>query len=472
MKQHAIEIWKAGVESVASGRLVRQHVCITPGELVINGCVRGGSRPIPLTISHQDYRDILVLGAGKASGWMAAALRDLFDCEFLMHKTFRGRINVPDDQVITVPSLEVVGCRPVAVNLPTQRVLDSTSVMIDMARQCHRDDLCFYLISGGGSALLERHLAPVSLSDFQFVTTLLSQRGADIEQINSVRRCLSAVKGGKFARLANCRRLITLVVSDVIGDPLDVIASGPTFSSSNGRDAESAKSHAKAVLNQFIESSQEIPKSIWTVLNDASVSNGGSRDGDVANSQVDHVVLGNNQLSVAAARVKAVELGYEVITETIDREGEVRQSAKRFADRCFELLNRQSSTGRKVCLISGGEPTVVLGPSPGSGGRNQQLVLALMLELLRRNVDTNCEFGFLSGGTDGEDGNVPVAGGVFDDAVLRGLKNDPNDQAWDAMLSEHLAHDNAYPCLGSLGCLLTTAPTHTNVCDLRVLTVG
>lgn len=443
LKQHAIEIWQAGVAAVDSQQLVCEFVNVTSNHLCF-----GETR-----IAHQDYDRLVVLGGGKASGWMAKGLEEILKKNLPVEKQLLGRVNAPDDQVAPTEHIEIVPCRPAGINLPTERVLESTDRIIELAAGCWPNDLCLYLISGGGSALLERPVPPITLDEFRRVTQILSHRGASINELNAVRQQISQVKLGGLARMAGCRRMITLIVSDVIGDPIDVIASGPTVDSSTNGSESTRKQLAMNILQRFDPDREHVPESVIQVL-----QSGETFGWTTTHTEVEHYVIGNNELAVAAAKSKATELGYDCEAETDGSSETAEQVANSLVDR-LSRLQPKGDSGR--CLISGGEPTVELCDHPGQGGRNQQLVLAAMQILSSRSPDR--DYCLLSGGTDGEDGNVPVAGAVFDRAKIESLTDADRQQ-----MARHLASNDSYPLLKEWGCLLETPPTRTNVCDLRI----
>ena len=372
---------------------------------------------------------MIVVGAGKASGWMAAGFEDAIsatETDFLDRHVI-GHVNVPDDQEITLRSIKVVGCRPAGENLPGPRVLAGTQQILKLVQGATERDLVVFMVAGGGSALLEQPVAPVTLDDFRAVTTMLSSNGAAIGQLNAVRRAISHVKAGGLARACKAGNLVALVVSDVIGDPLEIIASGPTVVESESANVlDPAK-----VLAQFDPTGSSTPPSVREVIERSQPD-----QLTAPSCKIHNQILCNNQTAVTAAKEKAIELGYEIVrAETSSKDDPADSVGYALAD---ELLSIRSETGKR-CVISGGEPTVNLGDNPGKGGRNQHLVLSALQRLLETggelNEDANSEFCLLSGGTDGEDGNVPVAGafvdGSLDVAPLR-QQIDPALAAFDS----------------------------------------
>ncbi|MDB5337011.1 MAG: D-glycerate 2-kinase, partial [Planctomycetaceae bacterium] len=315
-------------------------------------------------------------------------------------------------------------------------------------------DLCLVLLSGGGSALLPAPVAGISLSDKQAVTRFLMSSGATINELNTVRKRLSRVKGGGLARACRQGRLISLIISDVVGDPLDIIASGPTILDT------SSPQLALEILNKFHAAPPQVPQTVFDVLQQAAQSWVAAPP---VSDAIKNVVIGNNAVALQAAAEKAVQLGYEVRSLGSDNQGEANAVGRDLARRCLNELTATART-RPVCFLSGGEPIVHLTPinRPRKGGRNQQLVLSALIEL--RDADLT-HTAILSGGTDGEDGPTDAAGAYLDNEVRAGaiaLGLDPQ-----TYLDACDAYSFFEPCAG----LIKTGPTHTNVMDLRVALV-
>ena len=313
------------------------------------------------------------------------------------------------------------------------------------------------LISGGGSALLPAPAEGITLDDKLAVTRHLSAAGANIQQLNTVRKQLSRIKGGGLARACGAGRLISLIISDVLGDPLDVIASGPTVAD------PSTPQQALEILEQFRARQAGISDRVFQYLERAAGQPPTAGRG--AACEVTHRVIGNLATAVAAAGLEAERRGYQTRTVAAQQlEGEAEQVGRQLA---AEALAMRAAGGRR-CLVHGGEPTVKLVDSRrrGLGGRNQQLVLAA-IQYLAENQDSARELALLSGGTDGEDGPTDAAGAVLDEAVLSAAA------AQQLSAGDYLARNDAYHFFDPLGGLIRTGPTHTNVCDLRVvLTAG
>ena len=317
-------------------------------------------------------------------------------------------------------------------------------------------DLCLVLISGGGSALLPAPVPEITLEDKQAVTRFLMHAGATIHELNAVRKRLSRIKGGGLARASRAGTTLSLIISDVVSDPLDIIASGPTIAD------QGTAADALAVLKKFGATPTQVPARVLEYLQQQSASppTSSSLPSSVANH-----IIGNNATALAAATLRARELGYAVHSLGDRNQGEANREGAVLANLAVEVRDRSQPLTAPACLLSGGEPVVHLAKTdqPRKGGRNQQLVLAALANLWDdglRNV------AILSGGTDGEDGPTDAAG-AFADSQIREVAEraglDPQ---------KFLAINDAYTFFERCGGLLKTGPTHTNVMDLRVVLVG
>ncbi len=444
-----IAIWRAGVEAVRADRVVEQQTHWDGRWLTIADRV--------LDLRNTDH--LIVVGAGKATAGM---LSGLFAALLKSQKKLpeiTGWINVPQGSQLPLgplrDSVTICQARPQGCNEPTEKAVDGTRQILNFVQRAGSNDCVISLISGGGSALLCSPIDGVTLEDKISVTRALSSAGANIEELNSVRRCLSNVKGGGMARACNARKLITCIISDVLGDPLDVIASGPTI-----LKPATDPSRAIEVMNQLLPNQFQ---SIRNLLNQQFLMH------SVADSQVRRpptelvpIVLANNATAVDAAGQKAIELGYRYwMKSERHSEGDVIQLGQRFAKQMISTLEQ----AHVDCIISGGEPTVVLPPPSirGEGGRNQQLALAF-LDWFDKNGGwpTKSELAFVSGGTDGEDGPTDAAGAYVDRRVFEQMQLQQLDP------EDYLKRCDAYRFFHLTDGLMKTGPTGTNVCDLRI----
>lgn len=446
--EDALAIWQAGVDAVRADRLVRDAVRVEGQDLWIAD-------------AHYDLRRIrriVVVGAGKAGAGMSEGLEQALGPDLIDAKQVRGWVNVPEDCVRPLGVIHLHGARPAGLNEPTAAGVEGTGKILEMVGQLSADDLCVVLLSGGGSALLPAPVDGVSLADKQALTRFLSAAGANIAQLNTVRKQLSRVKGGGLARACRAGQLVTLVISDVLGDPLDIIASGPTVV-----EDSSTPQRAREILQQFAAEGA-VPESIFEALDRAAAR---TASPTVKLPQIVHAMLGNNAVAVDGAGVEAVARGYShamIAAQQLESDAEV--VGAELADQALRLRFEAGPD----CLISGGEPTVKLVPSSmrGRGGRNQQLVLAALQRLLANSPAADHELDgivILSGGTDGEDGPTDAAGAYFDAFSLASMREQ------GLQPDSFLTRNDAYHFFQPLHRLLLTGPTHTNVGDLRVVVV-
>ena len=390
---------------------------------------------------------VLVVGAGKASGAMAAAAE-----EVLGDRIVDGVVAVKDGHLAPTRRVRLLESgHPV----PDERGAAAARAIHDLARTARPDDLLLVLISGGGSALTPAPAPPITLEEKQALTRLLLRAGATINQLNAVRKHCSILKGGQLARAAGGATVHALLLSDVIGDPLDVIASGPTAPD------ESTYADALGILERSGIADQVAP-SIRQRLEDGrrGAIPETPKPGDPLFARVTNTVIGNNHLVVAAAVDRARALGFtpHLLTRTL--EGEAREVGARFASMARDIRAGTGPLHPPCCLVAGGETTVTV-KGQGSGGRCQELVLAAAIEMAGLP-----DVVVLAAGTDGSDGPTTAAGALADGesaARARALGLD---------LAARLADNDANPALAALGDLIVTGPSNTNLLDLYLVLVG
>jgi glycerate 2-kinase len=385
------------------------------------------------------YRNVYVLGAGKAGASMAQAAERL-----LGRRITAGLINVKDGHTAKLRRIELNECgHPV----PDERGVRGAERIAAIAESAGRDDVVLCLISGGASALLPAPAPPVTLEEKQAVTRLLLACGANIHEINAVRKHISLIKGGQLARLAAPARVESLLLSDVIGDDLDVIGSGPT-----APDA-STFTTAAAILAKY-GIADRVPPSVRDRIAIAAIET--PKPGDPIFRRVRNTVVGSNRLALDAAACRAKELGYRTLILSSEIEGETREIARMHAAIAREIAKRGHPIRPPACIITGGETTVTL-RGDGLGGRNQEFVLAAAIDIA--GLENVVVF---SAGTDGTDGPTDAAGAVADGATLT-----RNPEA-----RRYLDANDSYHYFESLNDLVKTGPTNTNVMDVRLLLVG
>jgi len=446
LKQDALAIWHAGVEAVRSDRLVREAIHLEEDWLVI------GDEEIPLA----DLGRIVVVGGGKAGAGMALGCEQALGPKFLADQQVTGWLNVPEDCLPNDPAtapqrIHLHGARPAGMNEPTAAGVQGSDQILKLVSDLGPRDLCLCLLSGGGSALLPAPVPEITLADKQTVTKFLSAAGANIRELNTVRKQLSRIKGGGLARACRAGRLVSLIISDVLGDPLEIIASGPTvLNSATPRDALHILEHFGAARDAHLAG-------VMSYLRQKPVAVASSVDCAVTN-----LIIGNNAVAVDAAGIVAEQLGYSHAMHSAKDEPTADEVGRHMADLALQMLQEPGPNA----LISGGEPVVKLiaAAQRGRGGRNQQLVLAALTVLQQANGGTDVVL--LSGGTDGEDGPTDAAGAICTPELIAAMQTRGLDPA------DYLRRNDAYTFFQQLDGLIQTGPTHTNVCDLRVLLVA
>ena len=425
-RDDARAIWAAAVSAADPERLVREALA---------------RDPLP------PARQILVVGAGKAGAAMAAgleaALPDRLD-------TISGLVNVPAGSAGALARVRLHAARPAGVNEPTAAGVVGAEEMLALLASAGPDDVAVCLLSGGGSALLPAPTDGITLVDKLAVTRLLHRSGATIDQMNCVRKHLSRVKGGRLATAFRGKLLLTLIVSDVVGDPLDVIASGPTSPD------PTTYADAAAVLDRY-GLTDRVPAAVNDLLSRADAETLKSLPPNVVNR-----VIGSNRVALDAAAREAEARGYRVLDFGAYVEGETAAVATAVAGVVRSIRRDAKPLAPPACVLIGGETTVTLGDRTGKGGRNQEFVLA-MLHKLAATPDGMSGVTVLSGGTDGEDGPTDAAGAVADEGTLA--------RAASLDLADHLRRHDAYPFFAATGDLLMPGLTGTNVMDVRVVLV-
>jgi hydroxypyruvate reductase len=450
LRTDALAIWQAGVEAVRSDRLVKDNVTVDGSWLSVGD----------ETVNISKIGRIIVVGAGKAGAGMAAGLEETFGPQIISDKRVSGWVNVPADCVRQLHSIHLHAARPAGVNEPTEAGVLGAQNILEIVDSLGPDDICFCLISGGGSALLPAPIQGVSLAEKQAITRLLSAGGANIAELNTVRKQLSQIKGGRLTKRCRAGRFITLIISDVLGDPLDVIASGPTVPDSH------RASDALAIMERYLGHDESVAPGAFRHLRRISSSEKPGSVGGGPACKVTNLVIGNNAVAVDAAGVEAERRGYShAMHAATSLEGAAEDVGHDLATMTLRMMSEPGPD----CLITGGEPTVKLAPPEirGKGGRNQQLVLAALEKMMKDECGMmNARWALLSGGTDGEDGPTDAAGAVIDSEFLSRVAAAGLDPA------DFLRRSDAYSLFNPLGALIKTGPTHTNVCDVRVVVVN
>lgn len=437
LREDARIIFEAGLQAADPGEAIYRHVKRVGDKLQVEG----------KSYDLSEYEKIYVIGGGKAGASMARAIEDL-----LKDRISTGLINVKSGHVV---DLEIIQLNEASHPVPDEGGVRGAQKIVALASQAGERDLVICLISGGGSALLPLPVQGITLEEKQAVTRLLLACGATINEMNTLRKHISQIKGGQLARIVMPATLVNLILSDVIGDPLDVIASGPTVPD------ESTFQDCWHILEKY-QLTDRIPGS---VLNHIRAGLAGQveetpKPGDPAFTKTQNLVVGSNILAVKAAAQKAEELGYNTLILSSFVEGETREVAKVHAAIAKEILSSGNPIPRPACIISGGETTVTL-KGKGLGGRNQEFVLATALDIAGLK-----EVVVLSIGTDGTDGPTDAAGAIADGLTIQRAR-DLNLEPF-----KYLQENDSYHFFQPLQDLIITGPTNTNVMDLRIVLVG
>lgn len=441
MRREAEEIFRSSLAAVDPYGAVKRFVRFDGDRLILGG---GEGSRVELDFSR--FKRVFAVGGGKATAPMAKALE-----EALGERLTAGLINV---KYGFTEALSLTKITEAGHPLPDQNGVEGTGKILDLLKGAGEGDLVFSLISGGGSALLPLPAGEITLEEKQSVTKSLLACGASIDEINAVRKHISSSKGGQLARAAFPATTVNLMLSDVVGDKMDVIASGPFVPDT------STFEDVRRIFEKY--DLKDIPDAVRGHLLGGLEKRVAEtpKEGERIFDRVHNFIVGSNILALEAAEKKAGELGYETLILSSMIEGETRDVARVHAALVKEALKTGRPFPPPLCIVSGGETTVTI-RGDGLGGRNQEFCLAAALDLAGlppRAV-------VLSGGTDGNDGPTDAAGAVVDPrTVERGA-----EAGMEAPL--YLRANDAYHFLEKTGDLLITGPTNTNVMDVRLLLI-
>uniref|UniRef100_T1IKW8 Glycerate kinase n=1 Tax=Strigamia maritima TaxID=126957 RepID=T1IKW8_STRMM len=480
MRQHILSIFLSGVKFVLPRQLIKDNLQITNGVLNI-------ANQLKITLNN----NLHVIGLGKAALSMTSAVEDC------LHQHIAGGvISIPIGTQNNLKQQDHLDCllrsdskieifEGANDNLPDENSLHAAKRIIAYLKKLDSQDIILVLISGGGSALLPSPIPPVTLEDKLKTIQLLTSKGATIQQLNIVRKQLSSLKGGGLARLANSSRIISLILSDIIGDPIDLIASGPTLSNSNNAD------DALEILDEFYLRNS-VPHSVLQLL--TSKSEKPLMLTPLFN--VTNIVIGNNAVCLAAAESVAESLGYAAIILSSELDGEAKKCGEFLAllayavcvyfktgeldfirhisshDLFRKLSNRAQSEKLPVCILCGGETTVIVNNKDGVGGRNQELVLSSSIfldELFRPELAGFYNVFIFSAGTDGIDGPTNAAGAITDAYQKSAAKNEKLE------VEKYLENNDSntfYKSFNSGSDLIMTGHTGTNVMDIQIVLIA
>jgi glycerate 2-kinase len=390
------------------------------------------------------FKKIYLIGTGKASASMAQAIENIFG-----GRVTKGLITTKYGHTLPLKRTEMIEA---GHPIPDQNGIKGSKKIQNLLKESDPEDLVIFILSGGGSALLPLPVRGITLEEKQEVTQLLLDCGATIYEINTIRKHISQFKGGWLARQASPSTVIGFILSDVVGDQLDVIGSGPMVPDS------STFKEAWSILEKY-DLINEIASSIQAhlLLGKEGKIEETPKPGDGVFEKVYNFLIGSNILALQAAEKEAYSFGFNTLILSSSIVGETREAALFHSAIAKEVASSGNPIPRPACIISGGETTVTL-KGRGLGGRNQEFALAGAIEIsgLEKVV-------LLSGGTDGTDGPTDASGAIADHTTLRRAKSlglDPK---------KYLENNDAYPFFQKLGDLLITGPTHTNVMDVRIL---
>lgn len=432
MREHAISIFNAAVAAVQPSHFMRQHIQLRDEILTVCG----------KTFTLPPGRPIWIFGAGKAAAAMAQTLEVI-----LSGIAVQGIIITKYEHALPLQHIDIAEA---GHPLPDENGVQATARMIQQLKAVQQHDVVLFLLSGGASALLADYPEGASLTQVQQVFELLLKSGADIHEMNVVRKHLSAVKGGQLALLADTDVWCSLILSDVVGDDLSIIGSGPTVPD------PSTFADAIAILDKY-ELTAKLPAAIYDHLQRGCA--GGipetPKPGHPGLKDVNNFLTGSNAIALEAAQQKARDLGYETRILTSTATGQATALAAQLVTAAKDWTGR-----RPACILMGGESTVSV-TGKGLGGRNQHLALAAGILLAEQPYIT-----ILSAGTDGSDGPTDAAGAITDRELILSATAQGLDAAY------YLEQHDAYHFFEKAGGLIKTGPTQTNVMDIMMAIIS
>ena len=428
---HAEAIYRAAVAAVQPAALLPQYLQLKGDVLQI------GNQTISFANSN-----LYVIGAGKAAAAMAQTVESI-----LGDHIKAGIVTTKYEHALP---LETITCIEAAHPVPDENSVKAVEQTINLLKQTKANDVIICLLSGGASSLWVDTPADLSLPELQQTFQLLLRSGASIDEMNCVRRHLSQIKGGQLLRYAPEANWFTFIISDVPGDQLQDIASGPTSADIT------TFADAMNVINKY-KLQQQLPVSVLKYLQkgvNAEVADS-TKPGDQLLKQVSNIIIGSNKTAIAAAKQKAGQLGYNVVVQEELLTGETAEAASHIIQRVTE-----HHANKPGCLLFGGETTVTV-TGNGKGGRNQQLALCALQQL--RNNPNNITL--LSAGTDGTDGPTDAAGAFADHALLKAADEQ------QLSIKDAINQNDAYHFFEKVNGLLKTGATQTNVMDIVIVLV-
>ncbi len=441
LRDFAKAIFSKAVSAVDPIRLLKEKVQIEERRLRIK--VQEGSE---LNFDLNTFNKIFVVGTGKASSSMSQAIEEIFG-----DRVTKGIVITKYGHLLPLKKTEIIEA---GHPIPDQKGYEGAKKIQTLLKESGPKDLVIFLLSGGGSALLPYPAANINLKEKQEVTQLLLDCGADIQEINTIRKHISGMKGGWLAKWAYPSTVVSFILSDVVGDPLDVIGSGPTVPDPSTFEEAWEILEKYDLLNKISPSIKEHLR-----LGRERKVEETPKPGGAVFERVYNCLIGSNMIALLAAGKEAASLGLKTLILSSSIVGETREAARFHAAIAKEVISSGNPISTPACILSGGETTVTI-KGKGLGGRNQEFALAGALEI--SGVE---KVVLLSGGTDGTDGPTDASGALSDHTTVgraKSLGMNPKT---------HLENNDAYPFFKKLGDLLITGPTHTNVMDVRILLV-
>ncbi len=431
----AEEIFLAGVKSVMPTEIFRNNVKLK------NNILYAGEKSFDLSFKQHIY----LIGAGKASAQMA------LEIERMLGKRIKdGLIITKYGHAIETKYVRIVEA---GHPIPDNNGFEGTKELLKIASNAEKDDLVIVLLSGGGSSLLIDYPSGSSLDDIKILNDLLIKSGADIKEINTVRKHVSSVKGGQLAGIIFPAETLCLILSDVVGDSPEIIASGPT-----APDPGSFHDAIRIIQKYHLET--RIPHSLLHHLKHgiSGLIKETLKYNDQSFDRVYNLIIGNNLIALTAAKQKATNLGLNAIIATSSFEGNTHQLTKVFIEQAITIRENRNIT-KPVCLLFGGESTMLISGN-GKGGRNQHMVLYALLQLKGLKG-----FSFLAAGTDGTDGPTDAAGAVIDEFSFQ------DNDTFLSEVQDFLQNFDSFHFFNKYGGHIITGPTYTNVMDIVVIII-
>jgi len=434
LRKHANEIFQHVLSTLDPEQLVKKKVSIHDSTLLVE----------KREYSLNNYENIYVVGGGKACAPMAKAMEEL-----LGDKIDNGIIVVKYNHGLPLKRIETVEA---SHPIPDENGMRGTSDILRLLSKTSEKDLIICLISGGGSALLVQPHKEITLQGIQITSAELLACGATIDEINTVRKHLSSIKGGQLAKAAYPSTLITLILSDVVGDPMDIIASGPTVPD------ESTFEDAYAIIQKY-SLEEKILNGVCGFLRSGKMGEieETPEHGNKIFDNTQNVIVGSNKIALEAAEKRAREMGYNTIILSSLVKGESREAAKFFAAIVKEVSRTGTPVPRPACIIAGGETTVTI-KGEGKGGRNQEFALSAAME-----IEGYEGVVILSAGTDGTDGPTDATGSTVDFNTCKDAR-----EKFRLNPEEFLSRNDSYHFFKKTGEHIITGPTMTNVMDIMM----